>query len=254
MTDSFTLVYGKSVYATAQQRDVGRGRCYCGRLELPAKTPRIPLFQFYCTSLLVSLPPPLSPPLPPRQPSVLGRSSVHICTCGGIRPILPWREEKQEKHAPPCRLAPPLRPFSLLEQCLPDIQATIFTLACSDGGKTGAAPALVSKNIAAQSKPYRFHSVCLPDHQSSVKFLQNTMELLGFKQRARVQNHQCHVQHFLISDGPINFKHVPKAPARTPSNLPNFDEEWYLTFYRNHSHTQYESPRPRNIISIRRIL
>jgi hypothetical protein len=112
----------------------------------------------------------------------------------------------------------------------------------------------VSKNITAQSKPDHCHSVCLPDHQSSVKFFQNTMELLGFKQRARVQSHQCHVQHFFISDGPIDFKHVPKAPARTPSNLPNFDEEWYLTFYTISSHTQCESPRPRNIIRIRRIL
>jgi hypothetical protein len=171
-----------------------------------------------------------------------------------IRPILPWPEEKQEKRTPPCRLAPLLHPHSLLEKCLPEIQTTIFALACSDEGKTGAVLALVSKNIAAQFKPYRFHSVCLPDHQSSVKFLQNTMELLGFKQRARVQNHQCHVQHFFISDGPIDFKHVPKAPARTPSNLPNFDEEWYLTFYTNRSHMQCELPRPRNTISIRRIL
>jgi hypothetical protein len=178
-----------------------------------------PCFNFHCTPVLVSLPPP-----PRKRPSTLGCSLVHIHTCVVIRPILPWPEEKQEKRTPPCWLAPLLRPHSLLEQCLPETQATIFALACSDEGKTGAVLALMSKNIAAQSKPYRFHSVCLPDHQSSVKFLQNTMELLGFKQRARVQNHQCHVQHFSISDGPIDFKHVPKAPARTPSNLPNFDE------------------------------
>jgi hypothetical protein len=67
-----------------------------------------PCFNFYCTPLLFSLPPP-----PPRQPSVLGHSLVHIHTCGGMRPILPWLKEKQEKRAPPCRLSPPLRPRSL---------------------------------------------------------------------------------------------------------------------------------------------
>jgi hypothetical protein len=102
MTDAFTLVYGKSVYAPAKKRDVGRGRCCCGRLELPAKTPHIPLFQFLLhTPTCFSTTATTATTTTTLNLRLLIGAYPYVW---GIRPILPWLKEKQEKRAPPCRV------------------------------------------------------------------------------------------------------------------------------------------------------
>jgi hypothetical protein len=89
--------------------------------------------------------------------------------------------------------------LSSLERCTPDIYNLIFALACSDGGKTGAALALVSKTIAAQSQPHRFCSVFLPDYGRSVELVLTPMQMLSVN---HAQDQRC-VQHLFISDGRV---------------------------------------------------
>jgi hypothetical protein len=131
-----------------------------------------------------------------------------------------------------------VKSLSPLEWCIPDIQAIIFTLACSDGGKTGAALALVSKTIAAQSRPYRFYSVRMSDcHRMRdrgsgryvhsvccgiLKEFKNGVGLLGLRQRER---RQCPVQHFLVSDGCRTLDVPPTTTLTTTSTQAQEEEQ-----------------------------
>ncbi|KAI0088527.1 hypothetical protein BDY19DRAFT_993924 [Irpex rosettiformis] len=50
-----------------------------------------------------------------------------------------------------------------MDRCPAEIHLAIFTLACTDGGRTGCALSLVSRHIHAASSPARFHTVALHD-------------------------------------------------------------------------------------------
>jgi hypothetical protein len=98
--------------------------------------------------------------------------------------------------------------LSHLEQCIPEIQEVIFFLACSDGGKAGATLALVSKTIAAQSKPFRFNFVSITGETSLSNF-ERAMERVG------AENGK--VQHLFIAD-----KRVLPGPSHVPKPMTNF--------------------------------
>jgi hypothetical protein len=91
--------------------------------------------------------------------------------------------------------------LSPLERYPAEILKPIFTLACSDGGITGCALSLVSKNLAAQSRPYRFFSVSLLGLRCLEQF-EETIGTVGVK--------HCCVDQLLVSDVRVASKCVPR--------------------------------------------
>lgn len=57
-----------------------------------------------------------------------------------------------------------------MDRCPPEICAQIFTYACTDGGYTGRSLSLVSRYIHETSKPLKFQSISIHNHQQISSF------------------------------------------------------------------------------------
>lgn len=80
-----------------------------------------------------------------------------------------------------------------MDRCPAEILLRIFTLACTDGGRTGCALSLVSHAMRTASEPVRFHTVAL----HSVPHMRHFERLLGDE----YELHPPTVRHLFLFDG-----------------------------------------------------
>ncbi len=80
-----------------------------------------------------------------------------------------------------------------MDHCPTEILLRIFTLACTDGGRTGCALSLVSHAMRTASEPVRFHTVAL----QSVPHMRHFERLLGDE----YELHPPTVRHLFLFDG-----------------------------------------------------
>ncbi|KAI0664765.1 hypothetical protein C8Q70DRAFT_11959 [Cubamyces menziesii] len=96
----------------------------------------------------------------------------------------------------------------------------IFSYACTDGGQTGCALALVSKRIRATSRPARFYSVALFSSPTKIEKFLHAYE----RECARAADARPRVRHLWLSyheneQGPSA---VPTMPAKPPTSRAEF--------------------------------
>jgi hypothetical protein len=98
-----------------------------------------------------------------------------------------------------------------MERCPPEIISQILAPICTDGGQMGCVLSLVSKQIAALAKPYRFHSACISGLNNLEAFDRVLSQTDVFLRRAR---------HLMISDDKGTVTRDGKTRTRT------FDDSW----------------------------
>lgn len=125
-----------------------------------------------------------------------------------------------------------------------EIQELVFEHACCDGGKSGCTLALVSRDIAAKARPWRYHSVVLIGGRSILSFAALAKEKLQKREAFDVRCLYVADYETLVPgrrNDPLHSANFLQAlREHTSANIPQeLDPVWY--------HSRYNFARPRTM-------
>ena len=105
-----------------------------------------------------------------------------------------------------------------------ELTGDIFTLACTDGGRTGCSLSLVSKHIRDLSRPFRFHTVAL--RSGSAASMASFLAAFTQERERALDGARPLLRHLYIASPATSSYHWYPRYIHLPSQWPHFSPAW----------------------------